>query len=320
MEESTQDRRRQGLLGYGACALAGTLWGTGFYWGRLALNEMGPEPMVLYRFLFATLGMLPVALTNRVRLNAREWRMLLGAAAFGIPIQFLLQFHGLERTTVSHASLMVGTMPVMLAVVATAFAGERLEWFGWVALFASSAGVGLVALGGSRATTGGETPTLTGDLMVLASLITALVWVLLSKKLMETVSPRVVSAYTILSGTAMLLVIVLGPLALEPLTHWRAEPVPFLHVSGTAWAALAIGGLFCTAATTVLWNWGIHHVPASRAGVFLNIEPALGSILGVGLLGERLGPYAWLGGALIIGAAAAMTVRGKQPEPAVILE
>ena len=35
-------------------------------------------------------------------------RMLLISAAFGIPIQFLLQFHGLARTTVSHASLMVG--------------------------------------------------------------------------------------------------------------------------------------------------------------------------------------------------------------------
>ena len=59
--------------------------------------------------------------------------------------------------------------------------------------------------------------------------------------------------------------------------------------------ALAISGLFCTATTTLLWNWGIHHVPASRAGVFLNIEPALGSWLGVKLLGEHLGPHAWAG-------------------------
>jgi drug/metabolite transporter (DMT)-like permease len=311
---------RVGLLGYGACALAGTLWGTGFFWGRLALNEMGVEPMVLYRFLFATLGMLPVALRNRVRLTAGEWRTLLLAAAFGIPIQFLLQFHGLARTTVSHASLMVGTMPVLLAAAATIFAGERLDWFGWLALFVSTAGVALVALGGSHATTGHETPTLAGDLMVLVSLIIALAWVLLSKKLMETISPKVVSAYTILSGTAMLLVIVLGPRVLAPLTHWRAAPLPVEHVSLTAWTALAIGGVFCTAATTLLWNWGIHHVPASRAGVFLNIEPALGSILGVELLGERLGSFAWLGGALIIGAAVTMTVRGRQPEPAVILE
>jgi len=56
--------RRVSLLGYGACFVAGCLWGTGFYFGRLALNEMSVEHMVLYRFLFACLGMLPVALMN----------------------------------------------------------------------------------------------------------------------------------------------------------------------------------------------------------------------------------------------------------------
>ena len=104
------------------------------------------------------------------------------------------------------------------------------------------------------------------------------------------------------------------------MTHRNVEPLPFAHVSVTAWVALAISGLLCTATTTLLWNWGIHHVPASRAGVFLNIEPVLGSVLGVELLGERLGPYAWLGGALIMAAAIALTTHGQQPEPAVILE
>ena len=86
----------------------------------------------------------------------------------------------------------------------------------------------------------------------------------------------------------MLAVIVLGPWLLSPITHHPAQPLPFAHITSTAWIALAISGLLCTATTTLLWNWGIHHVPASRAGVFLNIEPALGSYLGVRLLGEHL--------------------------------
>jgi drug/metabolite transporter (DMT)-like permease len=95
---------------------------------------------------------------------------------------------------------------------------------------------------------------------------------------------------------------------------------PFAQVSRTAWLALAASGVLCTATTTLLWNWGIHHVPASRAGVFLNIEPALGSILGVALLGDRLGPFAWLGGGLILAAAVTLTVKGNQIDPEVLLE
>ncbi len=308
------------FLGYGACALAGALWGTGFYWGRLALNEMSVEHMVLYRFLFASLGILPVVLRNRERLTPAEMRLLLLIAAFGVPIQFLLQFHGLVLTTVSHASLMVGAMPVLLAAAAAIFAGESLGWFEWLALCASTVGAALVVLGGSRVTTGRETPTLTGDFLVILSLFTALAWILWSKKLMESHSPRVVTAYTILSGTVMLSVVVLGPWVISPITHIRVAGLPFAHLSTTAWIALAISGVLCTATTTLLWNWGIHHVPASRAGVFLNIEPALGSILGVELLGEKLGPYAWLGGALILAAAIALTTRGNKPQPEAILE
>lgn len=319
MRQEASAGGRIALLGYGACALAGTLWGTGFYFGRIALDEMSVGHMVLYRFFFASLGMLPVALRHRVRLTGPETRTLLLCAFLGVPLQFLMQFQGLAHTTVSHASLMVGSMPVLLAAAAALFAGERLDWFGWLMLCGSTAGAALVVVGGGSGNQY-EKPTLGGDLLVLASMVTALAWILLSKKLMEAHSPPVVTAYTILAGTGMLTVWVLGPWALSPLTHRRVAPLPFAHVSATAWAALAISGLMCTATTTMLWNWGIHHVPASRAGVFLNVEPALGSLLGVELLGERLGPYAWLGGALILGAAVALTLRGREPEPAVILE
>ena len=320
MSDDIQITTRTRLLGYGACALASTLWGTGFYFGRLALNEMGVEYMVLYRFLFASLGILPVAMLHRARLTAGELRLLLYTAAFGIPIQFLLQFNGLARTTVSHASLMVGAMPVMLAVAATIFAAERLDAVGWLALCGSTLGTSLVVLGGSHASTGRETPTVTGDLLVIASLFIALAWILLSKRLMQTHSAPVVSAYTILVGTAMLAVCVFTPNMLARITGGHAAPIPFVRVSWTAWAALAISGIFCTAITTLLWNWGIHHVPASRAGVFLNIEPAVGAILGVELLGERLGPYAWLGGGLVLAAAIVLTTRSHAADPEIILE
>lgn len=320
MTRSTPSARRIAFLGYGACALAGTLWGTGFFFGRLALNEMSVESMVLYRFLFASLGMAPVALAHRVRFTPSEMRTLLLSAFFGIPVQFLIQFHGLALTTVSHASLMVGSMPVLLGVAAALFAGERLDAIGWGALVASTVGAGLIVLGGHHGAAGRGGPSLEGDLLVVLSLCTALAWILLSKKLMLSHRPPVVTAYTILSGTLMLLVCIIGPTLANPwLTHKIPLP-PVTHISATAWTALAIGGLACTATTTLLWNWGIHHVPTSRAGVFLNIEPALGSILGVELLGERLGPYAWLGGGLILTSAILLTTRGHEIAPEVVLE
>ena len=144
-----QDRRTE-WLGYGACAVAGSLWGTGFYFGRLALNEMSVEWMVLYRYAFACVGLLPMLFHKRVRLTRGEWGTLLLSAFLGIPLQFLMQFHGLAMTTVSHASLMVGTLPVMLAIVAVVFTGEKMQLGNWLALVGLTSGVGLIVLGGGR--------------------------------------------------------------------------------------------------------------------------------------------------------------------------
>ena len=102
------EKRR--ALGFASCALAGSLWGCGFFFGKIALAEMASEYMVLYRFLFAMVVLLPLLVTHRPQLNRREWGVLLLASFLGVPLQFLIQFYALSITTVSHASLMVGTM------------------------------------------------------------------------------------------------------------------------------------------------------------------------------------------------------------------
>jgi drug/metabolite transporter (DMT)-like permease len=288
-------------VGYGACALAGALWGTGFYFGKIALAEMSSGHMVLWRFIFACVVLAPFALTQRARLNQKEWRTLLIASFLGIPVQFLVQFYGLSLTTVSHASLMVGTMPVILGVGVTLFTKERLDWIGWLALLGSTTGVALIVLGGTHAQTA-KGPSLLGDMLVVVALVISLGWILLNKHLMETHSPTLVTAYGVISGTVILAAYVFAV----------DGPPPVHGVSMKAWAALAASGVLCTACTTMLWNWGIHHVPASRAAVFLNIEPMLGSVLGVQLLGDRLGPFAWVGGGLILAAAVTLTTRPPQ--------
>jgi drug/metabolite transporter (DMT)-like permease len=306
---TTSQRTAAYWLGYGACALAGCFWGTGFYFGKIVLASMGVGHMVLYRFVFACIGLVPFALRHRPQLNAREWRLLLMAAFLGIPVQYLVQFFGLSLTTVSHASLMVGSMPVLLGAAATLFTGERLDRIGWVALVSSTIGVALIVLAGHHSTAA-RGPSLVGDLLVLLALLVSLFWILMNKRLVERHPPAVITVYGIYTGSVMI--------AAWVLLHDGAPPVHGVPLA--AWLASAASGLFCTAGSTLLWNWGIHHVPASRAAVFLNIEPMLGSFLGVELLGDHLGPAAWVGGVLILAAAITLTTRPHGIETAGIME
>ena len=284
-------------LGFAACAFASSLWGCGFFFGKIALAEMNFAHMVLYRFVFAMVPLTPLLITHPPRLNRKEWVILLIASFLGVPLQFLLQFYGLTLTSVSHASLMVGTMPVILAAGATFFAHERMDRIGWIAMAGSTCGAAMIALGGRHAGPGAS--SFAGDLLVIASMVIGLFWILLNKKLMERHSPIVITVYGLALGTAMLMIWV-------PLQYGMP---PVAHVSLKAWLALAASGLLCTATTTLLWNWGLTQVPASQAGVLLNMEPLIGSLLGVFVLGEHLGPDAWAGGILILSAAILLTTR-----------
>jgi drug/metabolite transporter (DMT)-like permease len=194
---------------------------------------------------------------------------------------------------------MVGTMPVILAVGAMIFAHERMDRIGWIAMAGSTCGAALIAVGGHG--TGAEASSFAGDMLVVLSLIVALFWILFNKQLMERHSPIVITAYGLALGTGMLMVWV-------PLGYGLP---PVAHVSLKAWLALAASGVLCTAITTLLWNWGLTQVPASQAGVLLNMEPLIGSLLGVLVLGETLGPDAWIGGGLILAAAIVLTTHSK---------
>ena len=61
-------------------------------------------------------------------------------------------------------------------------------------------------------------------------------------------------------------------------------------------------------------------VPASQAGILLNMEPLIGSLLGVLILHEQLGVLAYIGGAMILAAAITLTTQNPtQPaDPALV--
>ncbi|MEO7085732.1 MAG: DMT family transporter [Gemmatimonadaceae bacterium] len=295
------DRRR--AAGYTALAAAGSIWGTGFVFGKWALEELSVGHMVLLRFAFASIGLaIALAYTSggkMPRVDRADLPIILIAALIGVPVQYLMQFGGLARTTVSHASLMVGVLPVLLGVAAAAFTQERLDKIGWMGLVGSTIGAALVAFGGTGSPGSGGA-TLGGDALVVASLLGGVAWILMSQRLMErNYSPVATSALVIIAGTIMLAIWVFA----------TEGPPPLLSLSLRAWLSLAAMGILATAVATLLWNWGLARVPASQAGVFINLEPVIGAILGVLLFRDVFGVASIVGGVLIVLAAVVVSRR-----------
>ncbi|HKT24332.1 MAG TPA: DMT family transporter [Terriglobales bacterium] len=292
-------RRSHSVWPVVSLAAAGCLWGTGFLSGKIAFAEMNVFENCGYRFIFGSLGLLPILWKRPPRFrDRRAWMLLLAASVIGVPVQFLMQFKGLQLTTVSHASLIVGILPVLLALGSAALFKDKLKDFEYGLMLLSALGAVLIAF--SRKSAGGPQPTITGDLLVFVSMFAALVMILISKRLMADYGSLQVTAAMLIIGTLILL-------AWTEFTH----PVR-THFSTRVWLAVIAQGVLATTGAYVFWNWGLARVPAARAGVFLNLEPLIGTILGVVILHERLGAFGILGGALILISAAYFS---RRPQP-----
>jgi drug/metabolite transporter (DMT)-like permease len=283
MHGSISKSRRSRIAATIALAIAGSLWGTAFLFGKIAFREMSVSTNVTLRFCFGSVVLLPVLFRRTKRFSRRDFCWMLVASVIGIPLQFLVQFEGLSLTTVSHASLMVSTLPVLLALLAAFFLGEQLRAFEWGVLLFSTLGVVLVSIPQGS---GGPRATMKGDSLVVLSMIAGVVLVLFTKRLTRDYDPSYVTVSMILAGTIFLVI-------------WTAL---FGHVhlrySSRAWLAVAAQGVLATALAYLLWNWGMAHMPAAKAGVFFNMEPLVGSILGVVVLGETLTSLSLLGGVI----------------------
>ena len=61
---------------------------------------------------------------------------------------------------------------------------------------------------------------------------------------------------------------------------------------------IAVGGVVATLLATAAWQYGSARVGAASAGVFINIEPMMGAVLGVMLFGDHLTAALVVGGLL----------------------
>ena len=250
-------RTRTAIL---ALTLAGALWGLTVPLSKLSLEWLGGGWLTVARFLLAAPLLVYV---GRRGLRDAVTPGVAGAGAIGFGIVILLQNAGIERTSVSHAALLVGAVPVMVALLAAGLgrgAGRPLAWAGYA-----------VALGGLAmvASGGGSGAMLSGDLLVLGSVALSATFIVVQPRLLAGRDPAAVTAVQFAAGA---LVALPHAVVFEGL-----PPAPVSALPVVALVALAFAG---TLLPFWLFAYGQSHVTPELAGAFLNLEPLVGAAVG----------------------------------------
>jgi O-acetylserine/cysteine efflux transporter len=278
-----------------ALIAAGVLWGTTVPLSKLALGWMAPGWLVFARFSLAA-AILMVASRSRLRQAWSPAILISGGLGYGGSV--LLQNLGIERTSVTHAALLIGATPVLVAITAAALRHSVARPLAWAGFALSLAGVAFIASGQ------GSGSTLGGDGLVLAAQFVSAGFTVSQARLLRGRDPVAVTGLQLMSAAVMVL-----PVALATEHHMAgpASPAALLATAG-----LVIAG---TVGPTALFAFGQSKVAADVAGAFLNIEPLVGTILGMALFADPLGPAQVAGGLAIvagIGLSSYQVARGER--------
>jgi drug/metabolite transporter (DMT)-like permease len=276
-------------------AIAATVlvWGASYTAIRIALAGLTPAEIAVARYFAAAVVaavFLAVARPRRPR-GGELLRLAVVGVLYVVGFAVLLNA-GQETVSAGTAGFIVGTMPVMIALMGVVALGEPFGRVSGLGALVSFAGVSLIALGS------GDRLTLeSGAVLVLGAAFAASVASIVQKPLLKDFPALALTAWIMVLGVAPLLPVL--PRAVAALSVATPEVV----------GAVAFLAAFSTIVGYVGWSVALKRMPAGRAGSFLNCVPLAATAIGFAWLGEvptameLAGGLLALSGVVIVNAA-----------------
>ncbi len=261
------------------------LWASAFVVIRHLGEDVTPGALSLGRLLIAAVVLsVLLARARRTRFDRNDLILLVvcGVAWFGI---YNIALNDSERRIdAATAAMVVQVGPILIALLAGLFLGERLT--GWLLLGMVIAFGGVVVIGSAMRGDGGS--DLDGVLLALLAAATYAIGVVCQKVLLRRRSGVEVTCYACWIGAVVCL-------------PWAADLGEVVR-TGSAETLLLIAylGVFPTAIAFTTWAFALRHTDAGKQALTTFLVPAIAALMAWALLDEVPPPLAFVGGALCI--------------------
>ncbi len=256
--------------------------------GKLALAAFPPFAIVGFRVAGAALSFgLLQNLGGTFKLEKRVHYIHFALfACFGVIFNQLLFFKGLSLTTATNTSLLAVMIPVFAILVSVLIGNDKLTWLKVIGTITAGGGVIYLI---DPANASFSSATTQGDLLVILNSMSYGTYIAVSKKL--------VTHYGALKSIAWLFLF--ASIVNVPVGLWAFSTVDVSQVSSGAWLTLAAVVIFPTI-LAYYWNaWALARVEPSVVAVYIYLQPLIGTILAIFVLGEAWKPRIFTAMALI---------------------
>lgn len=268
-----------------AIAVTLVLWASAFVAIRHLGHDVSPGALSLGRLLVASVALTALLVrSRRTRLVRNEALLLVlcGVAWFGI---YNIALNDSERRIdAATAAMLVQVGPIVVALLAALFLGERLT--GWLLAGIGVAFAGVVVIGVAMRGDGGA--DVSGVLLALLAAVTYGIGVVSQKVLLRRLSGLEVVCYACWIGVLVCL-------------PWAGDLVDVVrHGQPSDLLWIAYLGLFPTALAFSLWAFALRHSDAGKQAITTFLVPGITAVMAWVLLDEVPPALAFVGGVLCI--------------------
>ena len=296
--------------GYALAFSATLLWSGNFIVARGLANDHSPVEISFWRWGIAFLALAPFTIKTiieHLHLLRRAWGHILFLALTGVTLFNTAIYKAGHTTEATNMALLAATSPIVMALLARAFLGQRLSRHQIWGIVTAVCGVLVLISKGSLATFAALTFA-EGDIWMMAAVLFFAAYNLQLRKRPKEFPQTAFFA----------LLVSLGFFALVPGMGYLLLTGQATMPTVNAGAAMLYIGLGAGVTAFLCWNAAIEHIGIIRAGIIYYSIPFFASVEAMIVLGETMTLPQLLGGALILGGILYSVLGDALPASALI--
>lgn len=275
---------------------------TSFFWGiappiiKYSLKFISPVSFLFFRFTLAgIIFSIPLIYkTFKTKPSFYEISQYLLLGLLSTPLNLLLFFWGINKTSAIDASVLAILSPVLIVLGGILFLSEKVTKKETVGIIIAILGTIVLSLTPFFGQKGNFFANLEGILLILAGDVVWAVFTLLAKrKKNQKLDPFIISAFSFVIGWFVVLPLFLIERNTNPL-------IPYLSfIDPKSIFGIIYMAVFSSVIAYSTYTYGLKKIEASEAAVFTYLQPMFAIPIAIIFLGEKLNTFLIIGSILI---------------------
>ena len=276
---------------YGILVFVMFIWGFNLPAVKYLVSDVRPVTVSAFRIFVASLTVFAILAAFRMvrKPTKQEWKFIFLGALLNVVFHHYFLSIGLSLTTSSNAGLILGTGPVITAILVSLIMRIYPSKLQWIGVLLGLFGVSATVLAAGNGTSGLSF----GDAFVFISILAQVFSYLVISKAAKTLDPRLLTAYMFFVGSIVLFLI---SIVQEP-----GEIKAFFDVKPMFWFAFFGSAMIGTAVGHMLYNYSVGKAGPSKAAIFMNLNTLFTLVGSSVFLGEVISSRHIFGLVLIVG-------------------